>query len=393
MILGLSALAIHTPGGIGRYARILAAVLLTRFNGELHVFLQRRRDMQTILNELPRAEAERFVLRDEVQLHFSSFSAFPRHMLHQLELPEVFRRLNLDAYLDPDYVLPNLSGIGCHCVIHDTTPYAAPFLMGVKAQLIYRISGPASLRRAKTLICVSKQTRARMVELYPSLEPKLHTVVSCLAPKFSKAGSDAYSRLSMVDVETVHGIVSVPLPFVLHVGVAGPRKNLPALLTAFTEVKLRMLPHRLVIVGGRAKPLPRQDRPLHEIALPDGSCLRPDSPLPDVLHLGRVSDDDLVSLYRHADLLVLPSLEEGFGYPVLEALAFRTPALAANDSPLAHLPGVATITDVRDPASIAAALEDALRRLSDLASEISAGFSIDYYSCDRYLRDLLTAIR
>jgi len=391
--LGISALAIHTPGGIGRYARILAAVLLTGFDGELHVFLQRRRDMQAILNELPRAKAERFVLHDKVQLHFSSFPVFPRHMLHQLELPGVFRQLNLDAYLDPDYVLPNLSGIGCHCVIHDTTPYAAPLLMGAKAQLIYRISGPTSLSRAKTLICVSKHTRDRMAELFPSLESKLHTVVSCIAPKFSMAGSETYRHLSAVDVETVHGIVSIPLPYVLHVGVAGPRKNLPALLTAFNEVKLRMLPHRLVVVGGRAKQLPKQERPLHEIALPDGSCFRPESPLPDVLHLGRVSDDDLVSLYRHADLMVLPSLEEGFGYPVLEALAFRTPALAAKDSPLAHLPGVATISDVRDPASIAAALEDALRRLSHLASELSSGFSIDYYSCDRYLHDLLTAIR
>jgi len=348
--------------------------------------------MHAILNELPREKAERFVLRDNVQLHFSSFPAFPRYILHQMELPGVFRPLNLDAHLDPDYVLPNLPGIGCHCVIHDTTPYAAPFLMGAKAQLIYRISGPASLRRAKTLICVSEQTRARMVKLFPSLEPKLHTVVSCLAPKFSKAGSDAYRRLSTANVETAHGAVSVPLPYVLHVGVAGPRKNLPALLAAFKEAKLRMFPHRLVIVGGRAKPLSRQDHPLHEIALPDGSCLHPDSPLPDVLHLGRVSDDDLVSLYRHADLLVLPSLEEGFGYPVLEALAFRTPALAANDSPLAHLPGVATISDVRDPASIATALEDALRGLADLASKLAAGFSSDYYSCDRYLRDLLATI-
>jgi len=349
--------------------------------------------MRAVLNELPQAEAERFILRDNVQLHFSSFPALPRYLLHQIELPVVFRPLALDAYLNPDYILPNLRDASCHCVIHDTTPYSSLGLLGTKAQLIYRASGKASLKRANTLICVSERTRYRMEELFPSLKSKLRTVVSCLAPKFNKAGSDAYRRLSTVDVETAYGDVSIPLPYILHVGIAGPRKNLPVFLAAFNEVKLRMFPHRLIIVGSPAKPLPKQKQPVRQIALPDGSCLSPESPLPDVLHLGRVTDEELVSLYRHADLLVLPSLEEGFGYPVLEALAFRTPALTAKDSPLAHLPGVAAIPDVKDPASIAAALEDALRGLTDLASKLTEDFSIDYYSCDRYLRDLLAALR
>ena len=393
MRLGLSALPIHTPGGIGRYARILAAVLLTRFDGELHVFLQRRRDMRLILNELPREEVERFVLRDNVQLHFSSLPALPRYILHQMELPIVFHPLNLDAYLNPDYILPNLSGVNCHCVIHDTTPYSSIDLLGAKAQLIFRVSGKASLIRAKALICVSDRTKTRMERLFPSMESKLRTVVPCLSPKLNKAGLDAYRRLNVVNVETTRGAVSIPLPYVLHVGVTGPRKNLPVFLNAFHEMKLRMLPHRLVIVGGRLKPPVKQKMPIHQIALPDGSCLSPESPLPDIIHLGRVSDDDLVSLYRHADLLALPSLEEGFGYPVLEALAFRTPSLTTSDSPLAHLPGVATIPDVRDSASIAEALEDALRGLAGLASRLTENFSIDYYSCDRYLCDLLSAIR
>ena len=393
MRLGLSALAIHTPGGIGRYARILAAILLTRFDGELHVFLQRRRDMRAILKELPKAEAERFILRDNVRLHFSGFSAFPRYILHQMELPRVFLPLDLDAYLNPDHILPNLRDVNSHCVIHDTTPYSSLNLLGAKAQLIYRVSGKASLKRAKTLICVSEHTRTKMKELFPSLESKLRTVASCIAPKFNKARTDAYRRLGTIDIETVYGNLSIPLPYVLHVGVAGPRKNLPAFLAAFREVKLRMFPHRLIIVGGRANPPPKLKQPVHQIALPNGSCLSPESTLPDVLHLGRIGDDDLISLYRHADLLALPSLDEGFGYPVLEALAFRTPALTAKDSPLARMPGVATIPDVRDSASIAAALEDTLRGLSNLTSKLAENFPIDYYSCDRYLRDLLAAIR
>jgi glycosyltransferase involved in cell wall biosynthesis len=277
-------------------------------------------------------------------------------------------------------------------VIHDTTPFANPHLLGIKAQLIYRTSARVSLKRAKSLICDSAYTRLRMQELFPALGSKLKVIPCCLAPKFSYAGSEAYRRLNSVNVETVHGVVSLPQPFILHVGVAGPRKNVPALIASFHEVKLRMFPHRLVLVGGHAKPLPKQSRPLPQVALPDGSTMQPVRPLPDVLHLGPVSDDDLIALYRHADLVVLPSLEEGFGYPVLEALAFRTPALTARDSPLADLPGVALIPDVRNPATIAAELEDALRRLPELASQLSSDFSLDYYSCERYLRDILSLI-
>ncbi len=348
--------------------------------------------MRAILSELPETEAGHFILRRNTRLHFSRFPFLPRHVLHQIELPLVFRSLDLDAYLDPDYVLPNLPGVACHCVIHDTTPYAAPHLMGIKAQLIYRTNVRISLKRARGLICVSNRTHARMAELFPSLESKLRVVPSCLAPKFSFAGAQAYRHLDSVNIETIHGAISIPQPFILHVGVPGPRKNIPALMAAFSEVKLRMFPYRLVFVGGHAKRLPKQSQSIPQVALPDGSTMQALRPLPDVLHLGQVSDDDLVTLYRHADLLVLPSLEEGFGYPALEALGFRTPVLTSVDSPLANLPGVAVIPDVTDPGSIAAALIDALRHLPDLASQLSSGFSLDYYSWDRYLKDMLAVI-
>jgi len=390
--LGVSALPIHTPGGIGRYARILASVLLTRFEGELHLFLQRREDLQLILQELPHHEASNFQPSGRTVLHLSKFPYLPRQVLHQMEVPRVFAGLKLDAYLSPDYVLPPIAGAAMSCVAFDTTPFAAPHLLGVRARLIYGVLAPRALAAAHRVICISERTREGLTRLFPDFAPKLRVVHPCLAPSFSAAAEEGYQHVGLVNVRTEYGIQGIPHPFILHVGVPGPRKNLDVLLRAFRELKLRMLPHRLVFVGGRAVPPPKQDKPITEAALPGGSTLTGTASLPEVLHLGRIADSDLITLYRHADLLVLPSLDEGFGYPVLEALCFRTPALVSANSPLAHLPGVAAASDVQSPLALAADLEEALRNLSELSSQLSAGFTRREYSCERFLEKLLDAL-
>jgi glycosyltransferase involved in cell wall biosynthesis len=385
-------LAIHTPGGIGRYARILGATLLTRFTGDLHLFLATKDDLPSILSELPAHEAGSFSLRENVHIHSSRMPGVPRHLIHKLELGRVMASQKLDAYLDPDYILPDILGVPCSCVVHDTTPYTSPQMLGPKARIIYGFGAKAALRKAHRLICVSEVGKERLAGLFPEYADKLRLVESCLAPKFSNASAEAYRPQSSIRIRTSLGDIELPQPFILHVGVHGPRKNLDMLQGAFAELKLRMFPHRLVLVGGQAKPIPRTQLHVPSAALPDGSTMQQQAPLPDILHLGRVSDDDLVALYRHADLLVLPSFEEGFGYPVLEALSFRTPALVTAGSPLAHLAGVAQFRDVRKMAEIAADLEDTLRHLPALAGAITSGFSLQHYCCGRYLEDLLDAL-
>lgn len=390
MRLGVSTLAIHTPGGIGRYARILTAALLRYFDGELHLFVQRNSDLDLVQRELPEAPAK---IRPQVRLHLSPLPLLPRYLQHQWLIPRAFNELKLDHYLDPDYILPLLERTPCTLVVHDTTPYRSLRMLGAKARLIYGISARPSLARAERIICVSERTREKLAELFPQHEAKMKTVASCLSPRFEAASHSSYRRLETVSVETQYGPVAIPQPFILHVGVPGPRKNLPALLHAFREVKLRMLPHRLVLVGGKAEPLNagREGAPVPEAALPAGTAPASGS-LPDILPVGRVSDEDLITLYRHADLLVLPSLEEGFGYPVLEALTFRTPALTSSSSPLAGLPGVAAISDPGDAAVVAGALEDALRRLPELAQQLTENFHAPEFSCERYVREMLAAI-
>ncbi len=385
-------LAIHTPGGIGRYARILGATLLTHFQGELHLFLASKGDLNRILNELSPEIAGNFELSANTHLHYSWLPLAPRFVMHQLEVGSVFGRIGLDAYLDPDYVLPKLSSVPSFCVVHDTTPFTSPKMLGAKARIIYGIGARSALQKARCLIISSPGVANSLTELFPCFAHKLRLVEACLAPKFAAACATPYRPQSLIRVQTEIGEVTLPQPFILHVGVPGPRKNIETLIKAFGEAKLRMFPHRLVFVGGKAKASLKQQQPIPQVALPNGMSVQQITQLPEIVHLGHVSDDDLVALYRHADLLLLPSLVEGFGYPVLEALAFRTPALVSAGSPLSHLPGVAQIHNPRDYIAMASEIEDALRDLPRLSAEIASAFSISHYSCERYLTELLAAL-
>jgi glycosyltransferase involved in cell wall biosynthesis len=385
-------LAIHTPGGIGRYARILGATLLTRFDGELHLFLESRADISRILCELPESISSGFTLKPNHSLHFSKAPVMPRYAIHLMEIGHAFAGLKLDAYLDPDYMLPALPDVQCSCVVQDITPFAMPNLLGTKARLIYAMSALPALLKSHRLIVSSQHTADALSALFPQYSEKMRVVEPCLSPVLAEASASAYQPRSSILLETEFGEIRLPQPFILHIGVPGPRKNTSALIKAFKEAKLRMFPHRLVFVGGKAKKLPAKGDAVPQVAYSNGAVAEQIPELPEVLYLGRVSENDLISLYRHADLLALPSIEEGFGYPVLEALAFRTPALVSNGSPLSHLPGVAIIQEPGDYLSIAQDLEDTLRGLPSLSAAISSSFSLSHYQCERYLDELLAAL-
>jgi glycosyltransferase involved in cell wall biosynthesis len=159
-----------------------------------------------------------------------------------------------------------------------------------------------------------------------------------------------------------------------------PRKNLEGLLRAFARAKKAGIPHTLVIAGARGwgdsrlAPLPEA------LGISDS-----------VIFTGFVEDDDLPHLYGNADFFVYPSLYEGFGLPVLEAMACGTPVITANTSSIPEVAGdAALLVDPRSEMELAAAMvqlagDPGLR--ADLGRR--GGSQAARFSCERTVGETL----
>lgn len=149
-------------------------------------------------------------------------------------------------------------------------------------------------------------------------------------------------------------------PYVLFVGTPEPRKNLDRLVAAMAELQRRGSKERLVMVGG-------------------GGWGAGSSNAPFVERLGRVSEKELVELYRNASCLALPSLHEGFGLPALEAMAVGTPVVAGRVGALPEITDrVAVLVDPLNVNDIANGIEKAIAdrvRLSEAGRARAKDFS------------------
>ena len=143
----------------------------------------------------------------------------------------------------------------------------------------------------------------------------------------------------------------IPGPFLLFVGTLEPRKNIPALLKAYHTVRSRGIPHKLVIAGNTGWKYEEIFAQLDRLNLRK-----------DVIFTGYVPDSDLILLYNLADIFIYPSLYEGFGLPLLEAMACGTPVISSDVSSIPEVVGKAGI--LVDPTStdrIADAIETLVR--------------------------------
>ncbi len=206
---------------------------------------------------------------------------------------------------------------------------------------------PRSIRRADHLLADSQHTARDLHEQY-DIPPEQITVVQgavdharfCPQPAQGDAAAGEAARL-----RAHYGIGEAP--FILGLSTLQPRKNFGRLIEAFALARARAhLPHKLVIGGSKGWLFDEIFARVVELELED-----------HVRFPGFIADEDLPALYRTADFFAFPSLYEGFGLPILEALACGTPVLSADNSCLPEAAGPGAVyVEAESVESIAAGI-------------------------------------
>lgn len=266
-----------------------------------------------------------------------------------------------DVYLSTiSYLSPWFLTIPSVLVVHDMIAFDSARLPNRRSALVERATIRPALRRAGGVITISDSTRRDLVGVAPRVASKVRVVLDAAEERFTAQG----------DTEAVARKHELNRPFVLAVGTLEPRKNLPRLIEAYATLPddLRA-EYDLVLVGASGW---GSDETFGAIARFASS----------VRTLGYVDDEDLPALYRRASLLAFPSIYEGFGFPVLEAMQSGTPVLTTEVSSIPEVGGDAV--RYADPFSVndlRCGLEELLRdpgersRMSALGLERAELFS------------------
>jgi glycosyltransferase involved in cell wall biosynthesis len=228
--------------------------------------------------------------------------------------------------------------------IHDATLWLFPKYHPRRRILAMRPLVPLAARRAKAIIAVSASTKRDLVRTLGVPAEKVHVIHEAPAPQFQPLASGSA-------LELVRRRYRLRAQFVLYVGTIEPRKNLMRLLEAFAMLRRRgYTSHTLVLAGTQGWAGASVQRAIERLDLEDAVCL-----------LGYVQADDLVALYNLASALIFPSLYEGFGLPIVEAMACGTPVVSSPNGSLAEIAGdAAELVDPTVVESIAAGLRRVL---------------------------------
>jgi glycosyltransferase involved in cell wall biosynthesis len=269
---------------------------------------------------------------------------FPSRMLWmQSVLPRLLRELQLDVCHYPNSIGPLASPCRYVVTIHDMTLSFLPQFHPWRKRMIVRPLIPLVARRAERIITVSEHARDDIVRLLRVPRTQVVVIPEAAAPMFQVTSPVAQAQ--------VRARYNLRGPYLLYVGTLEPRKNLARLIRAWHRLRRSgAIPHQLVLVGGRGWQDGELRRAIRSVDC--GDALRV---------LGYVPTSDLPALYSAADAFAFPSLAEGFGLPVIEAMACGTPALISTALALRELAGDAALAvEPCDERAIADALDQLL---------------------------------
>lgn len=275
---------------------------------------------------------------------FSLKRLSPSHPL--LRIPfTIPRRTRLD-HLDlfhAQFVLPPFLKCKTVTTIPDIAYEHFPQLFPARQRAWLKLLVPESAKRANHVITVSEHSKRDLIQTYGIREEKI-TVT------YEGAGSDFMPLDREEAKEVLARKYGIGHDFILYLGRLQARKNLMRLVNAYWRLRKAGFPHKLVLAG---KP--------DSLFEPVFSSIRNGDRTKDILLPGYIPPADVPTFYNAAELFVYPSLYEGFGLPIVEAMACGTPVVTSRGSSLEEVAGdAAVLMDPLDEQSIADALKQVL---------------------------------
>lgn len=337
MIIGLEVTAaVRQRGGIGRYVRELLRALAALDNeNQYRLFYASTNDDTHMLPELP-----------------SNFRTC-RLPFHDIWLARMWQRMRVpipvelitgrvDVYHSPDFTLPpTLPRTPTLLTVHDLSFVRHPRSAAPGLRDYLNLVVPRSVRHATHVLADSESTKEDLMSIYKTPEKKITVLYAGVAAGF-KPPEDARE---LADVRVLYGLGEQP--YVLSIGTLQPRKNHARLIEAF-DCALRDSEYNLVLAGDQGWQYEGARAQIEERGLHRR-----------VLFPGFVAEKHLQALYSAAKVMAFPSLYEGFGLPVLEAMACGVPVLASNSPCLPEVAGdAALMVDPRNVRAMAAGITE-----------------------------------
>jgi len=346
--------AVMQGGGIGRYTRELVQATLAQ-----------DADHEYVLFSAPpptgKSLAQFFPANGQVTHKIAPVSEqWLYRIWYRARLPISVQRFTgkLDLFHSPDFVLPPTGGdIPTLLTVHDLSFVHFPEVYPqVLVNYLNKVV-PWSVERATHILADSVATKQDLMAIWQVPDEKVSVLYSGVSAAFERE-EDA-GRITAVRQKYNLG----DSPYLLSVGTVQPRKNYQMLIQAFAPIAAKF-PHNLYIAGGKGWLYDEMMAEIEKQGLTDR-----------VRFIGFVDDEDLSTLYSGADLYVFPSIYEGFGLPMLEAMACGVPVIASDVSSLPEVgEGTAVMLPPHNLTKWTQTIDNILESPEQQKQMISAGY-------------------
>jgi alpha-1,3-rhamnosyl/mannosyltransferase len=342
MKVGIDARAIHFPG-IGRYIRELVRHL-AKVDTKNHYIVYYSAPSHLSENTLENPHFQSVVITPNIYT-----------VKEQIYWPYRLSQDKVDLFhATTSLAIPLLCPCRLVVTLHDLLLKVFPqFLPSTMASIYFTIMNWWTIRSAAHIIAVSHFTANELISLYPASRAKVTTIYNGISPTFHLVDDSQI----LTDVQQKYGIKK---PYLLYVGTYKKHKNLVALVKAYAQLPTSIRDtYQLVIVGKHDPRYPEVPALCRQLRLEEA-----------IISLDYVREEDLPALYSGATVFVFPSLYEGFGFPLLEAMACGVPVITSQTSSLSEIAGNAAL--LVDPQNISAITEAISRVVSE--AKLSAHF-------------------